>query len=137
MSRRKDMSTRTARVIAASAVASLALAGSAQARHGADDPAGHQRHGRGADDAQPHAKKKHRRHHRHHRHALRFERRGVDDRMRDDRGRGRGSDDVQPHAKRGADDPAGDQRRGRGADDPAGDDRGGRGRGGDDPAGHR
>ena len=71
--------------------------------------------------------------------------------------RGRGGDDPQPHrvelAKKGADDAAGDDRRGRGrgaddpqphrselmakrgADDPAGDDRGGRGRGADDPAG--
>jgi hypothetical protein len=88
------MSTRAARLIAASAVASLALTGSAQARHGADDPAGHVRHSGGADDAQPHAKraKKHRRH----RH---FEAR---------------------HARRGVDDRAADQRRGGGADDPAG-----------------
>jgi hypothetical protein len=79
-------STTTARItaIAAAAVLSLGAAGSAQARHGADDPAGHQRHGRGADDAQPHAKRGaddragHRHHgRRHHRH---------------------GSDDVQPHA---------------------------------------
>jgi hypothetical protein len=67
MTRRTFMSTRTARLIAASAIASLALAGSAQARQGADDPAGHIRHGRSADDAQPHAKKHHhKRHHKHH-----------------------------------------------------------------------
>ena len=83
------MSTRAARLIAASAVASLALAGSAQARHGADDPAGHVRHGHGADDAQPHAKraKKHRRHHHH------FEARHA---RTDDRG-GHGADDPAGH----------------------------------------
>ncbi|MBL8771695.1 MAG: hypothetical protein JNK30_09970 [Phenylobacterium sp.] len=64
------------------------------------------------------------------------------DRAGDDSGRGRGRDDTQPDdrtttaadtGRRGADDPAGDDRRGRGADDPPGDDRGGRGA--DDPPG--
>jgi Ni/Co efflux regulator RcnB len=60
--------------IAAVAVMGLGTAGAAQARHGADDPAGHQRHGRGADDAQPHARHGaddragHRRHHHRHGH---------------------------------------------------------------------
>jgi Ni/Co efflux regulator RcnB len=90
--------TRKVSTLAAVGVMALGAAGTAQARHGADDPAGHQRHGRGADDVQPHFK-----------HA-------ADDRAGDQR-RGRGKDDVQPHFKRGADDPAGDQRRGRGKDD--------------------
>lgn len=57
------------------AVGAMALSsGVAQARHGADDPAGHKRHG--ADDVQPHFKHGaddkagHKRHHRgHHRRA--------------------------------------------------------------------
>ncbi|MEA2449381.1 MAG: hypothetical protein QOG63_1313 [Thermoleophilaceae bacterium] len=61
---------------------SLALAGGAQAKHGADDPAGHVRHGRGADDVQPHHKHgaddpaghvRHQHHRRHH------HRHGADD----------------------------------------------------------
>jgi hypothetical protein len=80
------MNTRTARIAALSAIASLAIAGSAQAKHGADDPAGHVRHGNGADDVQPHHKrgaddgKRHARHRHHHR---------------------------GHHARHGADDPAG------------------------------
>jgi Ni/Co efflux regulator RcnB len=84
--------------IAAVGILALGAAGTAQARHGADDPAGHQRHGRGGDDAQPHFKH------------------GADDRAGHVR-RGRGKDDAKPHFKRGADDPAGDQRQGRGKDD--------------------
>jgi hypothetical protein len=38
------MRTMSIKLFALGAVASLAIAGSAQARHGADDPAGHQRH---------------------------------------------------------------------------------------------
>ncbi|MEA2478234.1 MAG: hypothetical protein QOJ07_156 [Thermoleophilaceae bacterium] len=68
----------TARRLAAfGGVVAIALggAGAAQARQGADDPAGHVRHGRGADDVQPHARQgaddpaghvRHRHHHRHH-----------------------------------------------------------------------
>jgi hypothetical protein len=53
--------------IAAAAMMALGgTAGIAQARHGADDPAGHVRHGNGADDATPHAKKHHRHHGHHH-----------------------------------------------------------------------
>jgi hypothetical protein len=59
------------RITAFLIVGSLALAGSAQARHGADDPVGHVRHG--ADDVQPH---KHKRHHHHHHH---HHRHGADD----------------------------------------------------------
>jgi hypothetical protein len=44
--------------LAGAAVLAVGAAGTAQARHGADDPAGHQRHG--ADDAQ------HGHHHHHH-----------------------------------------------------------------------
>jgi hypothetical protein len=69
------MNTTRTRLTALAAAATMALGGAAvaQAKHGADDPAGHQRHGRGADDAQPHAKhgaddavKGHRHHGRHH-----------------------------------------------------------------------
>jgi hypothetical protein len=63
------------KLTALAAAATMAIggagAGVAQAKHGADDPAGHVRHGNGADDAQPHhkaAKHKHHRHHGHHRH---------------------------------------------------------------------
>jgi hypothetical protein len=77
------MRTKSIKIFAVGAVASLAIAGSAQARHGADDPAGHKssrddaaihfRHG--ADDAANHnagddriTKARHRHHrHRHHR----------------------------------------------------------------------
>ena len=66
-------STQKLTALAAAAVMALGTAGAASAKHGADDPAGHQRHGRGADDAQPHfkhgaddGKRHHRRHH--HRH---------------------------------------------------------------------
>jgi hypothetical protein len=113
------MTSRAAKVFAASAVASLAIAGSAQARHGADDAAGHVRHGQGADDAQLHARHgaddpaghvrrsrgaddakphaRHRRHRHHARHAS-FKRSSVEDRN-DDRGgrRGGGSDDPAGH----------------------------------------
>jgi hypothetical protein len=56
------------KLTAIAAAATMAIGGSAgiaQARHGADDPAGHVRHGQGADDAQPHHKsaQHHRRHH--------------------------------------------------------------------------
>jgi hypothetical protein len=65
----------TRKLTALTAVGALALgaAGTAQAKHGADDPAGHKRHG--ADDVQPHHKhgaddgaRHHRRHHGHKRH---------------------------------------------------------------------
>ena len=68
-------------------------------------------------------------------------RRGADDAAGDTR-RGRGKDDPAGDDRRartlknGADDPAGHTRRGRGTDDPAGDDKR-RGRGTDDPAGHQ
>jgi hypothetical protein len=76
------MNTRTARIAALSAIASLAIAGSAQAKHGADDPAGHVRHGRGADDVQPHHKRgadDRKRHARHHHHSRHHARHGADD----------------------------------------------------------
>ena len=63
-------STRKLTAFAAVAVMALGSAGAAQARHGADDPAGHTR---GADDVQPHVK--HHRHHHHHHH----HRGGADD----------------------------------------------------------
>jgi hypothetical protein len=71
----------TSKFAALAAVAAMAIgAGSAQARHGADDPAGHIRHGRGADDVQPHKKQgaDDRRGHRHH-HGRHHGRHGADD----------------------------------------------------------
>ena len=100
----------TIRLVAVSAVASLAIAGSAQARNGADDPAGHAKGPR--DDAKVHM------------------RQGADDpanhnagddrrvRQARHRHRGRGKDDARPHMKHGADDPKPHFKRG--ADDPAG-----------------
>ena len=71
------MSRLTRSLVAIGAVASLALGGvgAAQARHGADDPVGHDRgddHGasaarHGADDGPGHKRREDRRHH-HHRH---------------------------------------------------------------------
>jgi hypothetical protein len=53
----------TGKLAALAAVAAMSIgAGAAQARNGADDPAGHHQ-GRGADDVQPH----HHHHHHHHR----------------------------------------------------------------------
>ena len=52
------MKLSTQKFAALTAVGAMALsagAGVAQARHGADDPAGHKRHG--ADDVQPHFKR--------------------------------------------------------------------------------
>jgi len=76
------------------------------AKNGKDDPAGHERRGRGKDDDKS------------------ATRHGKDDPAGDDHGR---------HG-RGKDDPAGDDhgRHGRGKDDPAGDDRGRGGHGKDD-----
>jgi hypothetical protein len=77
------MRTTISKFAALAAVAAMAIgAGSAQARHGADDPAGHIRHGRGADDVQPHKRQRaddSRRHHRHHHHARHHGRHGADD----------------------------------------------------------
>jgi hypothetical protein len=58
------MTTMITKLAALSAVASLAIAGSAQARHGADDPVGHH-------------KAKH--HKKHHRHGAAHQRHGADD----------------------------------------------------------
>jgi hypothetical protein len=66
------LSTQKLTALAAAGVMALSAASVAQAKHGADDPAGHKR---GADDVQPHHKRgaddrgvhKHK-HHRHHRH---------------------------------------------------------------------
>jgi hypothetical protein len=52
------------RLVTLSAVASLAIAGSAQAKHGADDPAGHHKAGH---------------HKKHHRHGANHQRHGADD----------------------------------------------------------
>jgi hypothetical protein len=71
-------STQKLTALAAASLIALGTAGTAQARHGADDPAGHQRHGRGADDVQPHFKH------------------GADDPAGDQR-RGRGKDDGPNH----------------------------------------
>jgi hypothetical protein len=71
------MDPRKITALAATAAIALGSAGAAQARHGADDPAGHVRHGGGADDAQPHAKRVAHKHHRHHGHHRRG--RGADD----------------------------------------------------------
>jgi hypothetical protein len=74
------MSPRKITALAATAAIALGSAGAAQARHGADDPAGHVRHGGGADDAQPHAKRVAHKRHKHHRHAhLARHGRGNDD----------------------------------------------------------
>jgi hypothetical protein len=112
------MRTRTIRIAALSAVASLALAGGASAKNGADDPAGHVRHGaddgvvhvrNGADDPANHdarddrvkkdtKKARHHRHHgRHHRHAGRHAKHGADDGAGHVR-HGGGRDDLRPHS---------------------------------------
>jgi hypothetical protein len=83
------LSTQKLTALTAAGVMALSAASVAQAKHGADDPAGHKR---GADDVQPHFKH------------------GADDPA----GHKRGRDDVRPHFKHGADDPAGHKR---GADD--------------------
>ena len=85
------MRNRTARAVVISAVASLAIAGSAQASHGADDPVGH---GNGRDDGALHMRhgaddpaghdatddRRARKAARHHRHAHRHHHRhGADD----------------------------------------------------------
>ena len=60
------MKSNSIKLITLSAVASLAIAGSAQARHGADDPVGHQRHAA--------------HHHKHHKHTgAHHQRHGADD----------------------------------------------------------
>lgn len=100
------MRTKTIRLFAAAAVASMALAGSAQARHGADDPANakgprddgavHMRHGaddpaghdRG-DDRRARVRARHHRH-RHRHHAAGHAKHGADDRN--------GGVDLQPHS---------------------------------------
>ena len=68
------------KLTAIAAAATMVIGGSAgiaQARHGADDPAGHVRHGHGADDAQQQGKRAKHKHHRHHgRHHARH---GADD----------------------------------------------------------
>lgn len=71
------MRNRTAKtLVALTAIATMAMPGVAQARHGADDPAGHVRHA------------SHARHHSHHaRHHARH-----------------GADDGARHARHGADD---------------------------------
>lgn len=83
---------RTISALALSGVLALGTAGAAQARHGADDPVGHnanddhgQRHGgRGADDnVKARAARRGR---------------GRDDAPGDDRGRGRGNDDGPNHS---------------------------------------
>ena len=73
------MKLSTRKFAALTAVGAMALSASAaQARNGADDPAGHKRHG--ADDVQPHFK------------------RGADDRgVQKDRHHGRGRDDGPNH----------------------------------------
>jgi hypothetical protein len=63
------MNAKKITAFAATAAIALGSAGVAQASHGADDPAGHVRHGNGADDAQPHAKRVHHKHHKHVRNA--------------------------------------------------------------------
>jgi hypothetical protein len=94
---------------AIAAVSAIALnTGPAAARQGADDPVGHVRHGRGADDPVRHVRHHERHHVRHHeRHHVRHR---------------HAADDKRAHTAR----------HGRGADDAAGDDRRGRGRGSDD-----
>jgi hypothetical protein len=88
------MNTKTLRLVTLSAVASLAIAGSAQAKHGADDPVNHNagddsaqqvRHN-GADDGANHdanddrrvKKARHHKRHRHH-HGRHHARHGADD----------------------------------------------------------
>ena len=58
------MRSKSIKLFALGAVASLAIAGSAQARHGADDPAGHHKAGH---------------HKKHHRHGAAHHRHGADD----------------------------------------------------------
>ncbi|MEA2445090.1 MAG: hypothetical protein QOJ12_2382 [Thermoleophilales bacterium] len=50
------MRTRKLAALGAAAIMALSAVGVAQARQGADDPAGHVRHGNGRDDAKPHFK---------------------------------------------------------------------------------
>jgi hypothetical protein len=74
------MKPNTSKLTALAAVAAIGLGtaglGSAEARHGADDPAGHVRHGNGADDGKRHAKR-HKHHRRHH--GAHHARHGADD----------------------------------------------------------
>jgi len=89
------------------AIAALAVPGTAQARNGADDPAGHARHGV-AERCHHHGKKcrKHRAHRLRVRHHARH---GADDTARPVRG---GTDDRLTGARRRADDPITDTRNG-------------------------
>jgi hypothetical protein len=74
-------------VLSATAIAALAVPGVAQARHGADDPAGHVRHS-GADDVR----------------GAHHARSSTKSRSRVRHGRGRGSDDGPGHVRHGNDD---------------------------------
>jgi len=92
-------------VLAGAFAAPLAAAADAQpivlARQGADDPAGHQRRGRGADNVVLPAGQ------------------GASSPSGNQR-RGRGADNATSPGGQGADNPPGDVRRGRGRDDPPG-----------------
>jgi hypothetical protein len=107
-------------VLAAAAVAAFAVPVGAQAKHGADDPAGHVRHAphqtsapatvtpaaRGAKQRTASTSRSRHRHRHRHRHRGRHGRHhGRGDDRRRHRGRGRGSDDATA------------ERRGRGSDD--------------------
>jgi len=70
-------------LLSITAIAALAMPGVAQARHGADDPAGHVRHAT-----------HHTRHHHHRHHHARHHARGADDAVRHARG---GADDGPNH----------------------------------------
>jgi Ni/Co efflux regulator RcnB len=86
---RMKRSIQTLSALAAAAVMALGTAGAVAAKQGADDPAGHQHQGRGADDLKPHA------HHRAHRRAH-DARHGTDDPAGHQR-HGGGADDGANH----------------------------------------
>ena len=84
---RKRLSLLSVLALALGALAGLPAG--ASAKHGADDPAGHVRRGRGADDGVAHARSARRA-------APRTRRRGADDPAGHVR-RGRGADDAPNH----------------------------------------
>jgi hypothetical protein len=89
-------------LLAAAAIPALAVPAGAQARHGADDPAGHVRHAEHSTTASQSTSTQSRSRHRHRGRHGRHHARRADDRAQV---RGRGSDDATA------------ERRGRGTDD--------------------
>jgi hypothetical protein len=81
-------------LLATTAIAAFALPAGAQARHGADDPAGHVRHASHQTTAKSSSAEHHTRTRDRHRHGARHDR--NDDRVSGHR-RGRGTDDGPNH----------------------------------------